>query len=264
MQRQPTIKTTTENERRLLSRRTVCESFCSGISEDLIAGLLFCCRRDCIDMSFRRRILAVARVTLGALKTRISFLLLELEIQNPVRRCFDVAASARASTRLRLSPRLRIERVERRDVVTTDATQARVRDPFVAELRGVTPAPLLERHLVLYSHRGRKLRIEIIVRSRQLNLPIGRQELMAGCAIRRGRLQTIRRVTGKAYDVCRRRLERALLQPECIVPQILWRLGHVLVIRLTLRLVCLMADPAALRISLLGFGFRLSGLVLPE
>ena len=104
-------------------------------------------------MSFRRRILAVANVTFGALKTRISFLLLELEIQNPVRCSFDVAASARASTRLRLSPRLRIERVERRDVVTTDATQARVRNPFVAELRGVAPAPLLEHHLVLDTHR---------------------------------------------------------------------------------------------------------------
>ena len=162
-------------------------------------------------MSLRRRILAVAHVTFGALKTRISFLLLELEIQNSVRRRFDVAASARASTRLRLSSRLRIERVERRDVVTTDATEARVGNPFVAELRGVAPAPLLERHLVLYSHRGRKLRIEIIVRSRQLNPAIRRQEFMAGCAIRRGGLQTIRGVTGKAYDVRRSRLERALL-----------------------------------------------------
>jgi len=100
-------------------------------------------------MSFRRRILSVARVTFSALKTRISFLLLELEIQNSVSRRFDVATGARASTRLRLSSRLRIERVERRDVVTTDATQARVRNPFVAELRSVAPAPLLERHLVL-------------------------------------------------------------------------------------------------------------------
>ena len=88
-------------------------------------------------MSFRRRILSVANVTFSALKTRISLLLLELEIQNSVRRRFDMAASARASTRLRLSSRLRIECVERRDVVTTDATQARVRNPFVAELRGV-------------------------------------------------------------------------------------------------------------------------------
>src|SRR6185369_15033729 len=108
-----------------------------------MAGLLFCCRRDCIDMSFRRRILAVAHMTFGALKTRISFLFLDLEIQNPVRRRFDVAASARASTRLRLSSRLRIERVKRRDVVTTYATEARVRNPFVAKLRGVAPAPLL-------------------------------------------------------------------------------------------------------------------------
>ena len=112
-----------------------------------------CCRRDRIDMSFRRGIPAVAYVTLSALKSRISFFLLELEIQNSVRRRFDVAASARASTRLRLSSRLRIERVERRDVVTTDATQARVRNPFVAELRGVAPAPLLEHHLVLDTHR---------------------------------------------------------------------------------------------------------------
>lgn len=212
MQRQPTVKTPSENARRLPSRgATVCESLCSVSFEDLIAGLLFCCRRDRIDMSFRRRILSVARVTFSALKTRISFLLLELEIQNSVSRRFDVATGARASTRLRLSSRLRIERVERRDVVTTDATQARVRNPFVAELRGVAPAPLLEGHLVLYTHRRGKLGIEIIVRSRQLNLPIRRQEFMASCAIRRGGLQTIRRVTGKAYDMRRRRFERALL-----------------------------------------------------
>lgn len=220
--------------------------------------LLFRCRRDCADVSFRRRILAVANVTLGALKSRISFLLRELQIQDSIGRRFYVAPGARTPARLRLSPGLRIERVQRRDIVTTGATQTGVWNPFVAELRGVAPAPLLKRQLVLYSHRGGKLRVEIIVRSRHLNLPVRRQELMACAAIGRSGLQTIRRVTGKTHDVIWSRLERALLQPECVVRQIFWRLSYVLVIRVALRLVSLMTESAALRITLFGLRLGLS------
>ena len=162
-------------------------------------------------MSFRRRVSAIANVTLRALKRRIRFLLLELQVENSVGRRFDVAAGACAATRLRLSPRLRIQRVERRDVVTTHTTQARVWNPFVPELGGVTPAPPLERLLVLYSHCRGKLRVEIIMRPRHLSLTLRRQKLMARGAVRRGGLQTFRRVTGKTYNVRRSRLERALL-----------------------------------------------------
>lgn len=209
-------------------------------------------------MSFRRRVPAIANVTLGALKSRIRFLLLELQVEDSVGRRFDVAAGACAPARLRLSPRLRIQSVERRDVVTTHTTEARVWNPLVPELCGVTPAPPLERLLVLYSHRRGKLRVEIIVRPRRLYLPLRRQELMARGAIRRGGLQPFRCVTGKTYNVRRSRLERALLQPECIIRQIFRRLGYVLVIGVALRLVSLMADSAALRITLFGFGFGLS------
>lgn len=208
-------------------------------------------------MSFRRWVLAVANVTLRALKSRISFLLLELQVENAVGRRFDVAAAACAATRLRLSPRLRIEGVERRDVVTTHTTQTRVWNPFVPELCGVTPAPPLERLLVLYSHRRGKLRVEIIVRPRRLNLPLRRQELMARGAIRRGGLQPIRCVTGKTHNVRRSRLKRALLEPERIVRQIFWRLGYVLLIGVALRLVSIMTYRAALRITLFGFRFGL-------
>ena len=135
-------------------------------------------------MSFRRRVPAIANVTLCALKRRVRFLFLELQVENSVGRRFDVAAGACAATRLRLSPGLRIQRIDRRDVVTTHTTEARVWNPFVPELCGVTPAPTLERLLVLYSHRRGKLRVEIIVRPRHLRLTLRRQELMARGAIR--------------------------------------------------------------------------------
>lgn len=215
-------------------------------------------------MSLRRRVPAIANVTLCALKRRIRFLFLELQVENSVGRRFDVAAGACAATGRRLSPGLRIQCVERRDVVTTHTTQARVWNPFVTELCGVTPAPPLERLLVLYSHRRGELRVEIIVRPRRLNLLLRRQELMARGAIRRGGLQPFRRVTGKTYNVRRSRLKRALLEPERIIRHIFRRLGYVLVIGVALRLVSLMADSAALRITLFGFGFRLSRLILGE
>ena len=239
----------------LRSRRSLDGCNSSVVSKEVIIRLLFGGRRNRVDMSLGRRIPSVANVTLGALKSRIGFLLLKLVVQYSIRGCFNVAAGARSSASPDLSSRLRIERVQRRDIVAADAAQAGVRDPLVPELCGVAPAPSLDRKLVFYSHRSGKLGIEIVVRLCHLNLFVGRQELMARIAIGRSRLQAFLRMTGKTHRVRRSGLERPLLQPEGVVPQILWRLGYILVIRLALRLISLMADRAAFRVAL--FSLRL-------
>ena len=67
---------------------------------------------------------------------------------------------------------------------------------------------------------------------------------MTGAAVRGGRLYAILCMTGETNSVCGRGLEGALLQPECLVRQILWWLSYVLFIRLALGLISLVAECA--------------------
>ena len=82
---------------------------------------------------------------------------------------------------------------------------------------------------------------------------------MTCAAIRRSRLQPVLGVTGKTYGVGWRRLERALLQPERVLGKVLWGSGYVLFIRLTLRLISLVAHRTAFRIAFFGLALGLLG-----
>lgn len=92
--------------------------------------------------------------------------------------------------------------------------------------------------------------------SGQLHLSLRRQELVTGVAIGRGRREpAFLRVAGETGRMAARRsLECASLQPESGLGQIGWRLCEEFLIRLALRLVGLMADGAALGITLFTFG----------
>src|SRR4030095_15484448 len=184
-----------------------------------------------------------------------SSLFLKLKIQNALCCRFDVTASAFAAAGFDLRSRLRIHRVERRNIVTCVTAQRCVWRPLVAELGGIPAAPPFKQEFVFYLHRRSDLWIKIIVRLIQLDLLRRRQQLMTSCAISRSRLQSFRSMASKADGMIGRCLERTLFQPERFVGQILRWLGHVFVIRFSLRLISLVANRAALWVALFAFSF---------
>lgn len=106
--------------------------------------------------------------------------------------------------------------------------------------RGDSFTPGVPHDAISDPHDGRHLRIEITVnlRSRACK-PVTR--LTVGRHRRDSRLRVMAaKTSGMTVWNC---LEGALLQPECIA-QVLRRLRHVLVVRVALRLICLMTNPA--------------------
>ena len=168
-------------------------------------------------MSLRRLVCAVSDVTLRALESGISFLLLKLEVQYPLVSRLDVAAGAFSSTRFHLRSRFWIQRVQCRNRVTSNAAQTRVGDPLVTELNSLAFAPLLQSDSVIYSHRRRKFGIELIVSLCQLYLPRRWQKFVARTTVGRRGLKTVLSMACEAYGVRRGGLERSLLQPERIL-----------------------------------------------
>ncbi len=196
-------------------------------------------------MIFGNTFLAQNDVALRANKCRILFLLSDLEIQNAaVICCSRDVTSFGATTRPDGNfHRFRIDRIERRYVMTAQAIQVRVLPAFVTKRAGRNSlAPSCEYDSVCNPHVSSQLWIEIDFQAR-----LCRQELVANIAVLwLGRNSGICIVTGEAdrmtvWDG----FECAFLQPK-LVAQIFRRLRHVFITGIALRLISLVTDGTAL------------------
>ena len=206
-------------------------------------------------MIFRNTFLAKRDVALRTNESRIFFLLIQLEIQSTAVICRrrDMASIRSAARSHRDLQRLRVKRIKggTRDVVTTQAAQIGMLSAFMPESSGGnTPAPFAEHRRVSYAHGDGQLGIEVGL---YLRWPLlWRGKLMTQVAVGGQRRNSrIGAMTGETDRVTsRRRLERALLQPESIT-DILRRLGHIFFARIALRLISLVTHGTALWRSVL-------------
>ena len=193
-------------------------------------------------MAGRHALLTKNDVTLGANETRIFLLLIDLEVQCTAliqRRRHMTSVSAAAGAHCNFE-RLWINRIHLCRQVAVSASQVRMHAAFMAVSAGRhSPLPRLKHDSISDSHCLRQSRIEV---SAEFNSQIC--QLMTDLAIRRIRCDSrVSIVTSETSGVTGRdRLERALLQPECIT-QILGRFGYVFFARLALWLIRLMTDP---------------------
>lgn len=187
----------------------------------------------------RNRQFAVCDMALHALKPRVFFARVHLVVQRSavVRSRRDVTHIARPDSDFF---RRRVERVDRRRVVTGRAFHIGVTRKLVPEGGGrIAPPPREHHHPIFDLHRRGDARVEIGFRFR-------RAQFMTGRAIgRRRRNSRIRRMTCKTGRVRGGRgLESSLFEPERIA-QFIGRLHGVFVRAVALRLVSLMTNRAA-------------------
>ena len=184
-------------------------------------------------------------MTLGANGIWILFLLIDLEIQSAavICRSRDVTSVGATTRPDRNLHSFRIERIERRHVMTAQAIQVRVLAAFMTKRAGRnSPAPPREDDPVRNPHVSSQLWIEIDFQAR-----LCRQEFMANIAVLWHRRNSgICIVTSEAdrmtvWDG----FECAFLQPKTVA-QIFRRLRHVFFTGIALRLIRLVTDGTAL------------------
>ena len=196
-------------------------------------------RRNRLDVRIGNRGFAVRDVAFHALKLRVFFPRVNLEIQYSavVRGRRDMAHVAR---RDRNFFRQRVGRFQRRHVMASRAFKVGVTRKFVSKgRRRIALAPREQHDFVLDFHRRGDFRVEIRFRERNI-------KLVASRAVRgRGQNSRVRRMTGKTGRVPDwRGFESSLFEPESVA-QFGGRLRHVFVRSVALRFVCLMANRAA-------------------
>ena len=195
-------------------------------------------------MIFGNAFLARGDVALGANKSWVFLLLIDLKVQGPtiIGRGRDVTTVWAAARTHRDLQSFRVQRVHRRHAVTTHAVQVRMLSSFMPESAGRNPAaPCAEDRRIRYPHRGGQLRIEIDFRS------LWQCQLMTNVAVARRRWNSgVGAVAGETHRMAiRRSLERSFLKPESIA-DIFRRFGHVFLARIPLGLISLVTDGAAL------------------